>query len=86
MEEYTTYGKPIMKKLREILLNYKNTHNLTNAEMATKCDLSISEYDKIININRHSKYGCSVDTFSKICSNLDTDANFVVNIIKIEQS
>lgn len=75
MENYTTYGKPIMKNIRKILLDYKNSHNLTNQEMAVRCDLSLSEYDKIMNVKTHSKYGCSADTLCKICINLGIDAN-----------
>lgn len=75
MREYTTYGKPIMKNIRNFLLEYKGKYCLTNAQMAQKCDLSIPEYDKIMNPKSHSKHGCSVDTFCKICKNLSADAN-----------
>lgn len=77
MEEYTTYGKPIMRNIRKILLEYKKINKLTNEQMSIRCDISLSEYDKIINTKSHSKYGCSVDTLYKICANLPLDANIV---------
>lgn len=82
MEQYTTYGKPIMKNIREILLDYKKSHNLTNLQMAVKCDLSLSEYDKIMNVKSHSNHGCSVDTVCKICLNLGIDANLFFNVFQ----
>lgn len=75
MEEYTRYGKIIMKNVRNILLDYKKKNHLTNAEMAQKCDMSISEYDKIMNAKKHSTHGCSADTLCKIHKNLKIDAN-----------
>ncbi len=75
MEEYTTYGYQIMKKLRDTLLQYKKHHHLTNMEMSIKCDISLSEYDKIMNIKQHGKHGCTADTLYKIFHNLNIDAN-----------
>lgn len=80
MEEYTRYGKPIMKNIRKILLDYKKEHHLTNQEMAVRCDLSLSEYDKIMNVKTHSNYGCSADTICRIKKNLKIDANIFFEI------
>lgn len=80
MDEYTRYGKPIMKNIRKILLIYKKDHQLTNQQMSVRCDMSLSEYDKIMNIKAHSDYGCSVDTFCRICINLKIDANKLLGI------
>lgn len=80
MEEYTRYGKPIMKDIRKILINYKKEHNLTNQQMAVRCDLSLSEYDKIMNVKTHSDYGCSIDTFYKICSNLKLSSDSLLKL------
>lgn len=75
MEEYARYGKIVMKNIRKILLDYKKEHHLTNQEMAVRCDLSLSEYDKIMNVKTHSNLGCSSDTLCKIYINLGVDAN-----------
>lgn len=75
MEEYTRYGKPVMKNIRKTLIKYKKENGLTNQQMAVRCDLSLSEYDKIMNVKTHSDYGCSIDTYYKICTNLRLDAN-----------
>lgn len=80
MEEYTTYGKKIMENIRKNMLEYKKMHKLTNEQMAVLCDLSLSEYDKIMNIRSHSGRGCSVDTFYKICLNLGADANKMLGL------
>lgn len=71
MYEYTTYGAGLMENIRKILLDYKKEHRLTNAELAQKCDMSISEYDKIVYSNSFGKYGCSIDTAYKIHINLN---------------
>lgn len=75
MGEYNRYGKLIMRNIRKILIDYKQCHDLTNAEMAIRCDLSLSEYDKIMNVKTHSDYGCSADTICRIKKNLKIDAN-----------
>ena len=80
MEEYTTYGKEIMKNIRDFLLEYKGEYNLTNAEMAQKCNLSVPEFDRILNPKNHSLHGCSVDTFKKICQNLGADPHKLLGI------
>ncbi len=80
MEEYTKYGKPIMKNIRKNLIDYKKEHNLTNQQMAVRCDLSLSEYDKIMNVKTHSKYGCSIDTFYKICFNLKISSDGLLGL------
>lgn len=80
MEEYTKYGKFIMKNIRKILKDYKKSHKMTNIQMAMKCEISISEYDKIMNVKSHSTSGCSVDTLCKICKNLRIDSNTVLGL------
>lgn len=80
MEEYTRYGKAIMKNIRKILLEYKRTHCLTNQQMAARCDISLSEYDKIINVKTHSNYGCSADTIYRICLNLSIDPKLLLGL------
>lgn len=69
-----------MKNIRKILLYYKEKHYLTNQQMAVRCDISLSEYDKIMNVRRHSNCGCSIDTFYRICVNLNVDANKLLGI------
>lgn len=81
MEECARYGKPIMRNIKKFLLEYKKEHHLTNQQMAVRCDLSLPEYDKIMNVKTHSKYGCSVDTFYRICRNLNIDANIFFDTI-----
>ena len=82
----TYYGKQIMKNIRETLLEHKKTYHLTNKEIAQKCDISIAEYDKIMNVKTHSNQGCSIDTVYKICKNTDIDINTIlmvdINIIE----
>lgn len=80
MSNYQTYGEKIMKNVKEILLNYKNLHGMTNIQMALLCDMSLSEYSKIMNHKKHSKYGCTADTLCKIKHNLNIDANDFFNI------
>lgn len=80
MEEYTTYGKSIMKNIRELLLEYKKEHSLTNAEMSVRCDISLSEYDKIMNTKMHSNHGCSADTICKIHKNTGIRYDDIFNI------
>lgn len=80
MEEYATHGVEIMDNIKKILLDYKKLHGLTNFEMAVMCDLSLSEFDKIIYKKPYSKYGCTIDTFYKICVNLKIDANDLLGI------
>lgn len=74
------YGKQIMKNLREALLEYKKTYHLTNKEMAQKCNISTSEYDKIMNVKKHSEYGCSIDIFYRICKNIGIDMDTVLMV------
>lgn len=81
MEEYTRYGKPIMENIRKILLEYKKEHKLTNQEMAVRCDISLSEYDKIVNAKTHSNYGCSADTIYRICLNLKLSSDKLIGLI-----
>lgn len=69
----------------EILLNYKKANNLTNQQMAARCDLSISEYDKIMNVKRHGSHGVSYDTLYRIYTNLKIDANIFFDIENIEK-
>lgn len=80
MEEYARYGKPIMKNIRKILLDYKEKHCLTNQQMAVRCDLSLSEYDKIMNVKTHSDHGCSADTIYKICLNLRLSSDSLLGL------
>lgn len=80
MEEYTRYGKSIMKNIRKILLEYKKEHKLTNQQMAVLCDISLSEYDKIMNVRRHSDYGCVVDTVYRISLNLGISVDKMIRI------
>lgn len=80
MEEYTRYGNPAMKNIRKFLLKYKKEHHLTNQQMAVRCDISLSEYDKIMNIKAHSKYGCSADTIIRICLNLGISSDDLLGL------
>lgn len=80
MEEYTTHGKEIMKNIREILIDYKKSHNLTNVAIATRCEISLSEYDKIMNVKTHSENGCSANTIYKICYNLGIPSSDILGI------
>lgn len=80
MEEHTTSGKLLMRNIRKILINYKKSHKLTNLQMAMKCEISVSEYDKIMNIKKHSDYGCSGDTIYKIGKNLHVDFNQIFDL------
>lgn len=80
MEEYTRYGEIGAKKIREILLDYKKENALTNQQMSARCDISSSEYDKLMNFKRHGKHGPSYDTLYKIHKNLKIDANLFFDI------
>lgn len=80
MDEYTRYGKSIMKNIRKILMEYKKEHKLTNLEMSVRCDISLSEYDKIMNTKTHSKYGCCADTVYRICLNLQISSDCLLGL------
>lgn len=84
MEEYARYGKNGSKIIREILLNYKKKHHLTNQQMSVRCDISLSEYDKIININRHGNQGLSYDTLHKIRKNLGISIDSIIDSVESE--
>lgn len=86
MEEYARYGKPAMKNIRKILLNYKKEHGLTNQQMAELCNISIPEYDKIINANKHSKCGCSIDVFIRLYGGIKFDIIDFFNSVICENS
>lgn len=80
MNNDTKCAKKIMKNIANLLLNEQNRLNLTNAGMATKLEMSLSEYNKLINRKRKSKYGCSAVTIYKLCHNTGISFDDIYNI------